>query len=457
MTTSNTGEGTAKGVALSDPLPDGVTWSIVSQTNAGECEITGTGNDQVLGCDYGDLVPGAVRVVTVKATTSFDACSVYDNTATASAANAPSDSDDASVACNKPSVSIDKTTSTGTINAGDVAKFAVKVANGGPGTAKNVTIEDLLPAGPTWSFDGAAPTGCSIADVTVNNQTRQKVTCTLASFATGSFTFNVKATTTQENCAVYNNTATGTGSNTGPIAPDSATVTCRKLPAISIDKTGPATATAGDRITYSLAVKNTGPTSYSEGMVIVTDALCEAPPALVSKNGDTSPGSLDPDETWTYQCIVQTAVGQTVVNNIGVVNGTDFNGNKASAQDGADTALAQPAVAVLPEVVAAPGAAKLRGPSGCLLKPTAKVYVTGSQILSVRFMLDGKKIGTSTKADKLGRFAATIVRKNAKPGTHRVQAIVTFKSVSKTKPRTLQLRFSRCGEVKPARAKGFTG
>jgi hypothetical protein len=159
---------------------------------------------------------------------------------------------------------------------------------------------------------------------------------------------------------------------------------------------------------------------------------------------------------------VQTQVGQTVVNNIGVVNGTDVNGNKASAQDGADTVLSQPVVAQAPAVlgVSVPvvrGTAKLRGPSGCLLRPTQKVYVTGKQILKVRFVLDKKTLKTVTRPDKAGRYAVTITRKKMKLGSHRVQAVVTFRAASKTKARTLQLRFSRCGEVKPARAKGFTG
>jgi len=453
--TSNGGPGTAKDVKLHDDLPAGLTWAITSQSD--QCAISGAPGSQDLDCNYGDLAVSVSRSVTVSAATSFEACTVYDNTATASAANAPSDSDDASVACRKPSVSIEKLTSTPTINAGDVAKFSVKVSNGGPGTAKDVVVEDLLPAGPVWSFDGAAPAGCSIADVSVGGSTRQKVTCSLASMAVTSFTFDVKATTSQADCAVYDNTATGTGSNTGPIVPASATVVCRKLPAISIDKSGPATAVAGDRVTYALAVTNSGPTSYAEGLVVVSDALCEAPPALSSKGADATPATLDPGETWLYTCTVQTQLGQTVVNNVGVVNGTDINGNKASALDGADTLLSQPVVAQAAPPVVVAGTAKLRGPSGCLLKPTAKVSVTGRQILSVRFVLDKKTLKTVTKPDKQGRFSVTIVRKKAKPGSHRVQAIVRFKPASKTKARTLQLRFSRCGEVKPARAKGFTG
>lgn len=275
----------------------------------------------------------------------------------------------------KPAVSIDKSTSTGTISAGDVAKFAVTVTNSGTDAAKNLVVEDLLPAGPTWSFDGAAPAGCAIADVTVDDQTRQKVTCTVAALGAGaSFTFNVLATTSPATCATYNNTASATGSNTGPIAPDSAMVECTKLP--------------------------------------------EPPPPAP---GGTSTGST-PSGSQPAPAPAPAPVGQ-----------------------------------VLGQTIRIPGSAKLSGPSGCLPRPASKVYVTGRQIRSVRFVLDGKTLRTVTKRDKGGRYAVTITRSKLTPGTHRVHAVVTFTTVSKTAQRTLQLRFSRCGEIKPSRARGFTG
>ena len=45
--------------------------------------------------------------------------------------------------------------------------------------------------------------------------------------------------------------------------------------------------------------------------MLVTDTLCQAPPALSSKSGDVSPLTFDPNDTWTYTCSVQTQEGQT--------------------------------------------------------------------------------------------------------------------------------------------------
>jgi len=99
----------------------------------------------------------------------------------------------------------------------------------------------------------------------------------------------------------------------------------------------------------------------------------------------------------------------------------------------------------------------VEGGDGCLLKPTAKVFVTGKQILAVRFVLDGKALRTVRTRDKAGRYAVTVTRSNVRPGTHRITAVVTFTPARATMSRTLRLRFSRCGDVKPSRARGFTG
>ena len=59
-------------------------------------------------------------------------------------------------------------------------------------------------------------------------------------------------------------------------------------PAISLAKTGPATALAGSLVTYQLAVTNTGDVAFPAPLVVLTDALCEAPPQLVSTGSDAS-------------------------------------------------------------------------------------------------------------------------------------------------------------------------
>ena len=220
------------------------------------------------------------------------------------------------------------------------------------------------------------------------------------------------------------------------------TVNCSPTPAISIVKTGPATANAGDTIPYNLDVKNTGPVSFPAANVSLTDALCAATPTLVSRNGDTSPGSLDPNETWSYTCSVPTAAGQTFVHNVGCVAGVTAAGQTASACDDADTTLANQSVLPL-----LPGVARLRGPTGCIAARTHVLTVTGSRILRVSFYLDGRYIGTRTKPNRGSTFTMTIRGAKLRVGSHVVLAKVTYRPGSNPQTRTLTLAFARCARA----------
>jgi hypothetical protein len=245
-------------------------------------------------------------------------------------------------------------------------------------------------------------------------------------------------------------------------------------PAIAIDKTGPATATARDLITYALEVTNPGDVSFAEQLVVVADPLCQAPPALQAKNGDPTPSALDPGDHWTYACQVQTQAGQTGVDNTATVTGTDSNGHTVSAQDTFSTTLSQPAApaqgaspaqggspAPQPQIHVSParvrpGSARLRGPTGCPTKAAVAATVTGRRIVKVTFYVDAKKVKTLTKANASGgRWVLPMNVRRLAYGTHRVQARIQFARSSETKTRTLRLSFNRC---KPAIVRPkFTG
>jgi hypothetical protein len=225
-------------------------------------------------------------------------------------------------------------------------------------------------------------------------------------------------------------------------------------PAIAIDKTGPATGQAGDKIGYVLTVTNPGDTPLADASVKVADAQCNGDPiTLLGKGGDTSTGSLDPGDAWTYSCSVQTAVGDTAVHNTGSVTGCDTLGGCVNASDTADTTLSQPQQAVLGARVV-PGAAKLSGPTGC----TAKAFnarVKGTKIATVTFVLDGKVVKRFKTPLASGNYALRINPAKMKIGVHRLVVNVTFQSGSGTKPKTMKLSFQRC--AKKLVAPRFTG
>jgi hypothetical protein len=267
-------------------------------------------------------------------------------------------------------------------------------------------------------------------------------------------------------------------------------------PAIAIDKTGKATATAGDLLTYSLAVSNPGNVPFAAAKVVVTDVRCDAPPALQSKNDDATPGTLDPGDSWTYSCRVQTHSGDTSVVNTAKVEATDSCGKTVTADETFTTKLTpppppitppttpttpgptatpqqpattteqpapvgtapvaqKPAIAVSP-VRASPGSAKLSGPSRCLRAGVTHATVTGKRIVKVTFFVDGKRVKTLTKPNATGgRFILAVNVRELPFGSHRVEAQIRFAASSATKAKTLRTGVTRCAgaAVRPQ----FTG
>src|SRR5204863_397837 len=157
---TNTGQGTANNVVLSDTLPNngGVTWATVSPG----CSISAA-NPQILTCNVGTLGPGVAFTATVTAGTSETVCAVWINTASASASNALSVKDPGQIMCLALPLSLAKSPDVGAppINAGETATFTIVVTNTGQGTANNVVMTDTLPnnGGVTWA---TASPGCSI-------------------------------------------------------------------------------------------------------------------------------------------------------------------------------------------------------------------------------------------------------------------------------------------------------
>ena len=251
------------------------------------------------------------------------------------------------------------------------------------------------------------------------------------------------------------NTATVTGTDTyGNTDTDTSSASVDVIhPAIDIEKTGPATATVGAALSYTLTVTNPGDVAFVAQEVVVTDPKCEAPPAGPNTGSDATPGSLDPGDTWTYTCTAQTA-GQpagTFVNTANV-SGKDFLGKTVTDTDDFPTVLE--AQAVIPETIVN-GTARLRGPSGCVRGPF-KATVRGSRIARVTFFVDGKRFKRISAPNGEGsRFTVSINPRGRGFGVHRVTARVEFAAASQTQTRTLRLSFQRCRKqvVKPR----FTG
>ncbi len=244
-------------------------------------------------------------------------------------------------------------------------------------------------------------------------------------------------------------TATATDQSDATLSAQDTLLTAALIPGIAIDKTGPATATASELLTYNLAVTNTGTTSFPEAGIKLTDTVltggaCDAAPAIAtSKNGDRTPAELNPGETWVYQCQVATKVGDTRVSNKGDVSATDAGGRTVAASDTADTVLSPAVGAVLP-ATAVSGRARLSGTVGCVARRSATARVTGAHIRKVTFFVNGRRRRTLTRANSGAGYRLTLATRGLAYGPHKVRAVVEFAGDAVPRTRSLSLQFSRC-------------
>jgi hypothetical protein len=223
-------------------------------------------------------------------------------------------------------------------------------------------------------------------------------------------------------------------------------------PAVDIEKTGPATATVGDTLNYTLTITNPGDVSFAAQEVGVTDPRCSQPPVLKSKGADQTPNQFDPGDTWTYTCSADTTgQGPGTFVNTATVTAKDTNGRSVTDTDTFPTQLN--AQQVIPEEVVH-GTARLQGPSGCV-RTSFTATVRGTRIADVVFFLDGKRVKRITAKEGQKAFKVKINPRKVGRGVHRVTAKVVFVSESQTKTKTLRLSFQRCRKqvVRPR----FTG
>jgi uncharacterized repeat protein (TIGR01451 family) len=181
-------------------------------------------------------------------------------------------------------VSVTKT-NPATVTAGANITYNLTVTNGGPALAQNVQLTDMVPSGTTfvseshpagWTATAPAP-GSSSGTVTesIGN---------LAANTSATFMIVVKARAADVNGSTIANTAnvsTATpDTNTGN---DSATSTAIITTAadVSVSQTGPATITAGTNLTFTITVRNNGPSDAQN--VILTDTV-PAGTTFVSKS-----------------------------------------------------------------------------------------------------------------------------------------------------------------------------
>jgi hypothetical protein len=251
-------------------------------------------------------------------------------------------------------------------------------------------------------------------------------------------------------------------------------------PAILIEKRGPSVVEAGSTIRYKLDVTNPGDIPFRASAVKVTDTGCDHAPKLLTKHGDTSPGTLDPGDKWTFACSHKTAsAGDDCVvksrRNAANASATSL-GRPVSDDDDILTTIECPDVPpeppLPPEPDPQPGPDPLPGPapgptppfeppgptpptaggagvagitatSARCITHASQVQLIGQRMGRIQVSVDGRRISTRTL--RLLQRRTTPLTRIFAPGRHRLTIRVTFERGSATPPVTLSRVITVCG------------
>jgi hypothetical protein len=117
---------------------------------------------------------------------------------------------------------------------------------------------------------------------------------------------------------------------------------------------------------------------------------------------------------------------------------------------------ATPAAAAVKGVTVRRGTARIAGIRTCPITRPVTLRVQGRQIRRVTYFVDGKRVATVTRADRAGRYLASVDPRRLRTGVHRVRARVEFRSGAGP-ARTLKMSFRTCARPVQAVQPHFTG
>ncbi|MEA2237452.1 MAG: hypothetical protein QOC81_2176 [Thermoanaerobaculia bacterium] len=275
VSVTNNGPSASAGVVVTDVTPANLTFV----SNSGACVGP-------YPCSLGTLNSGQTVTITSTYSTSPSFSGSVTNSASVSATTADPVGTNNSIGFStnvgaQADLSITKNGPAST-NPGQTVTYTIVVTNGGPSPATGTTVSDPTPVGVAFISNSSSNPGC-------NNTT---FPCTLGTLNAGQ---SVTITSTYSVPPSYSggaivNTASVTSSTNDPSnANNSATATTNVGASadVAITKSGPATASLGSNISYTITVSNFGPSGATA--VTVSDPT---PPGLtpvsVSGGGCTS-------------------------------------------------------------------------------------------------------------------------------------------------------------------------
>jgi fimbrial isopeptide formation D2 family protein/uncharacterized repeat protein (TIGR01451 family) len=307
VTLQNLGD-PAEGLVVTDHLAAGIDWS--EDPNSPDWDLVAHSGHEDLVWIGGTLGKGSSSVHVVGLTDAAD-CGTVDNTASFTTTNDGEGTASDSVTVRCPDVSVVKSPDGEEVNATDQVQFSILVTNAGPGEAKDVTLEDELPTGYSWTIGGADGADCQN-----NGGTLECDFGDLGDDATRTVTLT--APTTVDDCERIDNVASVAASNepankTGDNTDDAdVTVNC---PDVEVAKASEFTAvSAGGQVDFTVTIRNIGSGVAYDATASDTlegDGWFIWPPVpdgWVLAGGVLSygPDDLDPGESHTVRVVRET-------------------------------------------------------------------------------------------------------------------------------------------------------
>ncbi len=299
---TNAGPSTARGVVVTDTVPDAVTITSAVHGTATPCTITG----QLVSCDLGDRAPGQRVIKVVGSLPSAYTGSVLSNTAHVATATADTNAGNDASTSTTPitrltDLEVIETISPANPVAGQRVTYTMSVYNNGPSDALNPQLIDQLPSGLTdvvinrpMLLGQPATAECELRPPTdpgtADNPTAPTGFCNGPVFRAG-----LPARVVGSVEATIAPGFTGSLVNTGRISSDTidvvasnneSTVTTEVGAAadVSITKTlSPAVPVPGQDATWTLTVHNAGPSVARD--VVVHDDVADAVTGLTAATG----------------------------------------------------------------------------------------------------------------------------------------------------------------------------
>ena len=264
LSVQNAGPSTASGVTLSDTLPAGVAFDSATPSQGSCSESGGT-----VTCPLGNIADDQGASVDIKVRPSAPG-SLSNAANVISLVADPGPSDNAATADTTvdaaADLSLTKSDSPDPVFVDDLLTYTLTAHNSGPQDATGVTLTDTLPSGVT--YESATPTQGTCVEATGT------VTCDLGTL-TDEQSAGVEITVRPQSPGTITNNASVTSDLADPDSADasaSENTTVRAIADLGLTKTdSPDPVLAGELLTYTLSVSNSGPQSATG--VVVTDTL----------------------------------------------------------------------------------------------------------------------------------------------------------------------------------------